>query len=411
MGHVQDRWWKEVKDPASKEVVRLKTSLYGQGLRYKVRYIDPEGNEKSKSFPDRAKKAADDFLRDIESAKRAGDYRDPNAGKILLRDYGDDWFRGMAFSGGTRGSVRSRLDSLIYPKLGHVELGALLPKHVRDWLAWLTAKKIANSTRSVCFVHLSAILDAAMDDKKIGENPCKAKSVPRPQPDKRKVVPWLPVKVASVRKALPERYKLSVTLGAGCGLRQGEIFGLSDSDIDRDENLLDVVRQVTVVDNVLVFAPPKGGKERTLPIAESVLRDIDAHMEEFPPVSVTLPWKEPDGELETVSLLLVTPQNGPLYRTDFNRLVWRPALDEAGMGRVKRKDGMHALRHFFASAVLDGGESIKALAEWLGHSDPAFTMRVYTHLMPASNDRTRRAIDRAMRAVWGDAAVDGLEAA
>ncbi|MFS8099383.1 tyrosine-type recombinase/integrase [Lentzea alba] len=50
---------------------------------------------------------------------------------------------------------------------------------------------------------------------------------------------------------------------------------------------------------------------------------------------------------------------------------------------------MHALRHFYASVLLDAGESIKALAEWLGHADPAFTMRVYTHLLPSSSDRTR----------------------
>ncbi len=58
-----------------------------------------------------------------------------------------------------------------------------------------------------------------------------------------------------------------------------------------------------------------------------------------------------------------------------------------------RSTGMHALRYFFASALLDAGESIKAVAEYLGHSDLAFTLRVYTHLMPASERRARRAID------------------
>jgi integrase len=39
--------------------------------------------------------------------------------------------------------------------------------------------------------------------------------------------------------------------------------------------------------------------------------------------------------------------------------------------------------------------SIKALAEYLGHADPGFTLRTYTHLMPSSEDRTRTAVDRA----------------
>lgn len=40
---------------------------------------------------------------------------------------------------------------------------------------------------------------------------------------------------------------------------------------------------------------------------------------------------------------------------------------------ARYENGMHGLRHFFASALLDQGESIKAVAEWLGHTDPAFT--------------------------------------
>jgi integrase len=43
--------------------------------------------------------------------------------------------------------------------------------------------------------------------------------------------------------------------------------------------------------------------------------------------------------------------------------------------------------------LLDAGESIKALSEYLGHHDPGFTLRTYTHLMPASTTRTQRAID------------------
>lgn len=59
---------------------------------------------------------------------------------------------------------------------------------------------------------------------------------------------------------------------------------------------------------------------------------------------------------------------------------------------------MHALRHYYASVLLDAGENVKALAEYLGHSDPGFTLRTYTHLMPNSQDRARNAIDGAFGA-------------
>jgi integrase len=45
--------------------------------------------------------------------------------------------------------------------------------------------------------------------------------------------------------------------------------------------------------------------------------------------------------------------------------------------------------------MLRDGRDIRALAEYLGHSDAAFTLRVYRHLMRGSPDRMRRADDRA----------------
>jgi integrase len=54
------------------------------------------------------------------------------------------------------------------------------------------------------------------------------------------------------------------------------------------------------------------------------------------------------------------------------------------------------------STSFDAGESIKALSEYLGHHDPGFTLRTYTHLMPNSTARTQRAID----ALFGDGEAD-----
>lgn len=59
---------------------------------------------------------------------------------------------------------------------------------------------------------------------------------------------------------------------------------------------------------------------------------------------------------------------------------------------------MHALRHAFAAALIDGGCSIKDLAAYLGHADEAFTLRTYVHLMPKSDERARAAISRALLA-------------
>ncbi len=93
-----------------------------------------------------------------------------------------------------------------------------------------------------------------------------------------------------------------------------------------------------------------------------------------------------------MTLLLTSRESCALNRNYFNTKIWRPALEEVKV-ELKRENACHALRHFYASTLLDAGESIKALSEHLGHADPGFTLRTYTHLMPNSAERTRKAID------------------
>jgi integrase len=81
-------------------------------------------------------------------------------------------------------------------------------------------------------------------------------------------------------------------LGAGLGLRQGEGFGLAEDDVEwlRKGGAVEHVRhQVRIVGARLVFAPPKGGKERDVPLPESVALRLSAHIRACPPMPVTLP--------------------------------------------------------------------------------------------------------------------------
>jgi integrase len=89
-----------------------------------------------------------------------------------------------------------------------------------------------------------------------------------------------------------------------------------------------------------------------------------------------------------------TAPAGPINRGSFNNRIWKPAVAAAGLPTT-RENGFHALRHHYASVLLEAGVSIRALAEYLGHEDPGFTLRVYTHLMPASEERARQAVDAA----------------
>lgn len=407
MGHIQDRWYKTVNDPAMGKTVRVKTALCGTGLRYKVRYLDPDGNEKSKMYPDRCKKQAEDFLLEVESSKREGKYVDPRAGRIRFRQQAENWIKGQSPDGATQGALQSRLDSQIYPHFADLPINSIKSATVRDWLGTLEENKLSQNYKTVLFTTLSSIMDSAVEDRLITTNPCKAKSIRRPTSPASNIVVWPQDRLRAVQEALSARFRIVCTVGAGCGLRQGEILGLSLDDIAEDGEILHVRRQIRVVDRTLVFALPKGSKKRRVPLSTGVLAAIRAHERAFPPVEVTLPWGEADGKRVTIPLL-ITGDAGRLYRGDcFNKVVWQGAFRAAGVEYRSRTDGMHALRHFYASALLAQGVSIKELAEYLGHSDPGFTLRTYTHLVPSSYERARLAVD----GVFGLKSADDLDAA
>lgn len=393
MGHVQDRWYRKIVDPVTKKVTRERTSVHGIGDRYKARYIDPDGKERSRTFPDRQKKAAEDFLIAVENDKREGKYLDRSRGRMSLQEFAERWRAAQTFDYTTRDRIGGRLKVQVYPFFEGRSIGSVRPADIQAWQRWLQDRGVSQNYRVLLFTHVASIFNAAIDDKRILENPCHAKSVTRPRAEPKKIEVWSHERAWAVRAALPERFKIVVPVGAGLGLRQGEVFGLSPDDIDREAEVVNVVRQVRLVENKPVFAPPKRGKTRSVPLSARVARELDEYAKRFEPTTLTLPWLHPAGTPTTVRVYLVDYDGRPLRRGAFNLQVWRPALAKAGVTGPTRDHGMHALRHLYASVLLDAGESIKALAQYLGHNAPGFTLRVYTHLMPTSHERTRRAID------------------
>lgn len=366
-------------------------------VRHIVRWREPDGHERAKSFS--RKVDATRFAATVSADIVRGQYFDPDAGKISFKEYATKWLAAQTFDEGTSEAVELRLRLHAHPGLGPKLLSDIKPSTIQTWLHGLS--DLAPTYRQVIFANVSTVLTAAVDDNLIQKNPCNAPSVRKPKPEQRKMTPWSAEQVAQVRDALPVRYSLVAQLGAGLGLRQGEIFGLSPDDIDIEKGEIEIVRQVKLrASNKQLFGLPKGRKTRRVPLPDSVLDAINEHMTRYPPREVTLPWDRVDGPERTFSLLLTTRERGALNRNYFNTRLWRPALEKAGI-EVKRENGTHALRHFYASTLLDAGESIKALSEYLGHADPGFTLRTYTHLMPTSTERTRNAIDSVLKQPHG----------
>jgi integrase len=396
---VEDRWYTSVGGK------KVRTVRYDKGLRWRARYEDPDGRERSRSFA--VKVMAEKFLTEVEHSKLSGSYRDPDAGRVSLRKYAEEWVKHHPEDSSRGEQARRQLRLHILPGLGSMQLAQLShrPTTIQRFLDDLP---LSSAGASQVAITLSAILGAAVEDNLIGRNPCKSQAVTMPQQPKRDVVPWTSAQIAALRAGLPEQWRAVADCGSGLGLRQGEIFGLSADSVAFLQRKVRVVRQVTRINGRLWFARPKGGKEREVPMVERVGLALAAHMEAHPPAEVTLPWndlkdKKRHGKPVTARLLFTSRQGGPLMHSTFNTTAWRSARNAAGM----TEGGLHQLRHFYASAMLAGGVDIKALSKYLGHWDPAVTLRVYAHLMPSAEGRALRAIEAAFE----EAENSGTEAA
>jgi integrase len=349
----------------------------GHERRWQARYRDPAGREKSKTFT--RKIDAQRWLDEVTADLVTGRYVDPRAGRVTLDVFARRWLDAQTFDDSTREATERRLRLHILPVLGDLELRHLRPSTVQAWMR--SREESAPSSVRIMLVNLSAILSAAVEDGLIASNPCQSPSVKTPSVERRRVVPWLPEMVSAVVEAHALEFRAVPALGAGCGLRQGEIFGLRVDDVDFLRRRILVRHQVKVIDNQPVLAAPKGKREREVPLPDVVAVELAEHLRRTGTSDQVFTWRD----------------GGLIHRTYYNNGVWKPVLRAADI-EASRENGMHALRHHYASMLLEGGVSIRALADYLGHADPGFTLRTYAHLMPDSEDRARAVVDASFRA-------------
>ncbi len=98
--------------------------------------------------------------------------------------------------------------------------------------------------------------------------------------------------------------------------------------------------------------------------------------------------EEPD------ALLFTSAEGKPLRNVNFNRRVWRPAAERAGLVGVR----IHDLRHSAASMMIAGNAHPKAVQVALGHSSVAVTMDRYGHLFPSDHEALSDRLDARFRA-------------
>jgi integrase len=405
---VADRWHL-ARPPAGaktcgKHKGKVPSAEHGTGLRWQVRGIDDRGMPVKRNFEyeDDAKA----FDAELKSAVRAGTYVDDKAGKVTFQEYAEQWRRGRTHGHATAERVERGLRNNVYPApgsadetpMGRKAIGGypmgVLSRRVSLTREWIADLPLQANTALLLIDTVSAVFEAAIDDRIIARNPVKAKSVGKPKYVRGKVAAWSAEQVEAVAGALPERMAAMILLGAVTGMRQGELFGLALEDISWPGRTVRVQAQVIQLNQRQAFAPIKNETTRDVPVAAGVIEALSIHQARFPATPVTLPWshrknKAKDGRPVTRNLLFADPRGLAWNKQTVNRQ-WHRAWQAAGIPDLGRANGMHVLRHTAASRWLSGGLNVAKVADYLGDTT-AMVLKTYAHYMPG-DDKLGRAI-------------------
>lgn len=352
--------------------------------RWRARFRDESGREHSRDFV--RKVDAQRWIDETTASIVTGQYVDPNAGKVGLREYAEKWRANQVHRPTSRAHVETNLRRQVYPYFGDRPIASIRPGEIQAWVrmlgdgdASLGRRPLAPSTVGVIHGVLSGVFKSAVRDRLIVANPCEGTRLPRVE--RPRIIPPTAAQVAALRDAMPSELKAVVVLAAGTGMRQGELLGLTIDRIDFERHEVHVDRQlVTLTWTKSQFGPPKTPRSnRTIPLPQVVEDALREHLHQHPP--------GPDG-------LVFTLDGKPITRQSFGH-VWRPAARSVGWPVGK---GVHFLRHYYASLLIRYGESVKTVQDRLGHATAAETLDTYSHLWPDSADRTREAIDAAFAA-------------
>jgi integrase len=406
MGFTKDLWTRAEKQPDD-TIRRVRNARWGNGKRWLSVWHDESGREQSQAFG--IKDAADKHWKAMETDRERGEYVDPKAGRELMRGVGKRWLASRSVDPSSVIRYESLWRLHVEPAFGRRQVKAVKPSDIQAFLATL-GRTFGNSTAAGCYLILQGCFELAIADGQIKRNPARSPVVTKPRAGLGgKVQAWADETVWKVIDAHPDHLGLMAVLMAACGLRIAEAMALSVDDIDFDAQEVHVRRQLKKLGEDHVFGLPKSDLERDVPLPEWAAASVRVHTAHHRPWPCTLPWEKIGGKPRTHSLLFQWGDGSYVRYRSYSEQVWKPALASAGVipapetdrrGRRRyattRKEGPHQLRHFYASVMLAGGVSVKELAQFLGHKDEAFTLRVYTHLLPSSHDRARQVMDSRM---------------
>ncbi|MFF0816589.1 tyrosine-type recombinase/integrase [Rhodococcus sp. NPDC003318] len=369
-------------------------------VRWVGRYYGADGRELSKTFDTKAEATAwvGERLREL----RRGEWIDPRDQQVTVGQLWQAWEK-AAESDGTR-----KIRELIGRNLGRLEdapIGAVKASDIRAWKTALETgrpwkpgcKGVAENTVSNWSGQLAGFFNMVVSDGLLLKSPAAGVGKRSAKRDTAHAVTRGELVSAADIWRLADAarqggksgdghapahptFARMIVVGAATGLRAGEIAGLRIRSVDFLRREASIVEQSKSGTSTFTWSRLKTpAARRVIPLPAIAIEALAEELRDNPSDDRAM----------------------PLFRTAQGRM-WSSATVGGALKTIRERVGVsdevtwHSLRHFYASALIHAGASVKTVQERLGHESAETTLGVYAHLWPGEDERTRVAVDEAL---------------
>jgi len=321
------------------------------------------------------------WLSTVEADLHRGDDLDPAGRSMRFGGYARGWLRTKTELRPTTVELYEYLlERHVLPGLGDAPIGRITAATVREWNSTIRSGRISDTTAAKAYRLLRQIMQAAVDDRLIRENPCRIKGA-SVEHSRERQIPTLD-EVSLLADAIDPRYRAMVLIAAFAGLRKGECFGLTRShlNLDADPATVSIERSKVHTDSggMILQDPKTTAGNRTLVLPGALVDVLRSHLDRFV-------GPDPD------ALVFTSERTGDTPTKVMWRRTWTAARSKAGVSCT-----FHDLRHVAGTLNAAAGATIKEAMARLGHASPVAALR-YQHAVAARDAEIAGGVDKLIR--------------
>ena len=297
--------------------------------------------------------------------------------RLLTRDFFDRWLRD-----GVHGRLAPTTEAIyayavrryLGPRLGLLPIARLTAPAIQSCLGGMLAKGLSPATVHQVYRAANTAFRTAVRWGILVRNPCEFVDPPRPRAREMRVLDEEQTRLFLAEARRSSRYALLYTTAVLTGLRQGELLALAWGDVNVALGLVSVQRSLSRVGRTVTMKEPKTQRgRRTVALPPLLCEALRAARDDAP--DDRLVFCQEDGK--------------PLHGHNITQRDLRAVCKRAGVPRIR----FHDLRHCHATHLLRQGVHPKVVQERLGHSTPAVTLGVYSHVLPGMQDEAARRVE------------------